>query len=844
MSRTTSSVPMQGLDEMRRIAIHAQSQPAPSRHVPRSPLLVILCAQALVSTLFLRNGPFQSEALYIDAGEQILRGAATVKQYATYFSGYPGFYPLLAGALNSLGGLEMVRAFSTLCLLIVTSCVYLVTRQLAQGARAAVVASVLFAAAGPTLFLSRLATYDALALLLLAVATMIAVYAGSARTYAAVAGVLAIAPLLALAIAAKYAALLFAPCVVVLLALQTAQQQGWGRARYYTAIVVVASALLGAIIAPYITGYVLAGLGFTTTARHAMWPEPKWQLLATILPILGFAWLCALVAFGHIPKAHWLVPATLFLTSLAAPVYHLYEGESVSLYKHLDFALFFAAPLAGYGLVTVMQKAFPTLKLRASLLLLLLFALLAGGVATDSARSQYTTWPGTAQVARIVGTHLGGTGICLCEDAEIMSYSLSATTTSTQFVGPYFFSYPAGPRGESPYLAAIHAGYFAVVELSFTHWSLAFSLEPVLASASSYRLVARIPESSGGASFMVWSKIAISAAAQAVHVVGNRLVNAAGKTVTLRGVNRDGSDFLCVEGSGIFDGPTGPNSIAALKSWGINVVRIPLNEECWLGINGLKSAYSGAAYRAAVTAYVGALSAAGIYSIVDLHKIAPGTGVNTHAFRPMADSDHAPAFWTSVAGTFKENGMVLLDLYNEPNYITWECWLHGGNCDTRAGYPIAGMQSLLDTVRAAGATNVVLLSGIYFADDVSQILHYLPRDPLHNLAVSWHVYTQESGECNTLTCYTQQLAPVAAVMPLLATEFGTSAHSNYCGLGSTPQLLQWLDQHHVAGYMAFSWNVGAQDCGSLSLISNYNGTPHSPNGTWFKQYLLSVTGAQ
>jgi hypothetical protein len=47
-----------------------------------------------------------------------------------------------------------------------------------------------------------------------------------------------------------------------------------------------------------------------------------------------------------------------------------------------------------------------------------------------------------------------------------------------------------------------------------------------------------------------------------------------------------GAEFACVQGWGIFDGPTDNTSIAAIKSWNINVIRIPLNEDCWLGING------------------------------------------------------------------------------------------------------------------------------------------------------------------------------------------------------------------------------------------------------------------
>ena len=39
-----------------------------------------------------------------------------------------------------------------------------------------------------------------------------------------------------------------------------------------------------------------------------------------------------------------------------------------------------------------------------------------------------------------------------------------------------------------------------------------------------------------------------------LHVSGNKLLNAAGQQVILRGVNRSGTEYACVQGNGIFDG--------------------------------------------------------------------------------------------------------------------------------------------------------------------------------------------------------------------------------------------------------------------------------------------------
>jgi endoglucanase len=65
------------------------------------------------------------------------------------------------------------------------------------------------------------------------------------------------------------------------------------------------------------------------------------------------------------------------------------------------------------------------------------------------------------------------------------------------------------------------------------------------------------------------------AASVAVSVRGNQLVDAHGHTLRLVGVNRSGSQYMCVLGRGIFDGPVDAASIAAMKAWHINSARAP-----------------------------------------------------------------------------------------------------------------------------------------------------------------------------------------------------------------------------------------------------------------------------
>ena len=215
-----------------------------------------------------------------------------------------------------------------------------------------------------------------------------------------------------------------------------------------------------------------------------------------------------------------------------------------------------------------------------------------------------------------------------------------------------------------------------------------------------------------------------------VGVRGHHLVDKQGHHVRLLGVNRSGTEYACQQGYGFFDGPSDKASIRAMESWHINAVRVPLNETCWLGINGIQPKYGGGGYRKAIRGWVSRLEHAGLYVILDLHWAAPGSRQATGII-PMSDADHAPAFWRSVAAEYKHDRAVLFDLYNEPHGVGWGCWEHGCEIhDKRVGdYRAAGMTELLDAVRSTGARQPVMLGGIEWARDDDGWLAYLPPDP-------------------------------------------------------------------------------------------------------------------
>ncbi|MFF8593699.1 cellulase family glycosylhydrolase [Streptomyces sp. NPDC015220] len=320
--------------------------------------------------------------------------------------------------------------------------------------------------------------------------------------------------------------------------------------------------------------------------------------------------------------------------------------------------------------------------------------------------------------------------------------------------------------------------------------------------------------------------------APALHVFGNKLVDAAGNTRRLLGVNRSGGEFMCVQGYGFFDGPVDDAAIKAIADWKANTVRIPVNEECWLGLSNVKPEYAGANYVSAVKDLVARVEAHGMTPVIDLHwtygqytgNSAGCSDVHATCQKPMPDAQYTPKFWSSVAGVFKDDQAVAFDLFNEPypdratSSLTdaWKCWRDGGTCPG-IGYQVAGMQSLVDAVRATGARNLILAGGLAYSNDLGQWLTYRPTDPAGNLAAAYHVYNFNA--CASESCWNSTLAPVAAQVPLVAGEIG----ENTCSHGFTDQVMKWFDDRNLS-YLGWTWNTW--DCSSgPSLISDYDGTP-------------------
>ncbi|MHB1583394.1 MAG: glycoside hydrolase family 5 protein [Acidimicrobiales bacterium] len=354
-----------------------------------------------------------------------------------------------------------------------------------------------------------------------------------------------------------------------------------------------------------------------------------------------------------------------------------------------------------------------------------------------------------------------------------------------------------------------------------------------------------------------------SPAVTSIRVSGNHLVNNDGQELRLIGVDATGTQNSCIKGTGFSMYPLGETAAKAIARWHADAVRVPLNEDCWLGINGVPAAYSGSAYQTQIVQWVRALNANGMYAILDLHFSAPGA-LPANQQWPMADADHSLSFWHSVASTFKNNHAVIFDVFNEPfmggrkpTPHNWRCWLDGciyrnpckgakQHC-TPTSYQTAGEQQLVDAVRSTGATQPIMIGSLGWSNDPCglfekggnggqcPLLQLEPQDPDHQLVLSFHTYY--TSACNTTSCYDKELLPILPRMPVVISEFG----ERDCSTTFDNNVMTWADQHK-ASYLAWAWTVNpvhSSTCIGSSiktvpktvmnqdLLSNFNGTPNT-----------------
>lgn len=225
-----------------------------------------------------------------------------------------------------------------------------------------------------------------------------------------------------------------------------------------------------------------------------------------------------------------------------------------------------------------------------------------------------------------------------------------------------------------------------------------------------------------------------------LYVQGNQLVRSDGTPVQLKGLMAPGPTFLRDKGrfsTGLFK---------QMRATGANAIRIPVDPTVWVLDKEFLWRYLDPA-----VAWAGEQ---GMYAIIDWHMVGniqtgEVTGIPVQGSFPK---ELTYQFWKLAASYFRDTPNVLFEIFNEPNKITAAQWR-------------ANAIDLIHLIRSQGASQPILVGGIYYTTDLSWVL----TDPIpgENIAYAVHNYPSNPPES-----WDSHFGKVASQYPVVMTEWG------------------------------------------------------------------------
>jgi hypothetical protein len=483
-------VTVTALDRCRRL-----SRAGPSWRLSRviiSPWLWLglVCAGqvALAVRPGLNRSAFEDEGLYVFMGHRMIQhinhGAVLHEFPGAYFSGAPGFYPVMAAMGDALGGLEGARAVSLVFAMLATVCVYGLGSEL-FGRPAGLLGALAFTLCGSVIYQSHFATFDSTTMGLIAGAAWLTAWSTrhDGLLWAPV-----VSAVLTVAFFAKYAGAAYAPVIAAL-----GVAVGWRRLRWTVVrragYLLIGGVVMGTFVIELWGQELVRGIETTTASRIVLIPASRGHLIGQVITWVG-AWL-GLAALGGVLRlrGHWMVVAALLGGAAIGPAQQIRIGESTSLAKHVGFGMVFAAPLIGDLLARALRLA-PGVT--APLVAAVLGVLCALGLHFSG---QYlTAWVQDDNLLPALTTAIAASPgkAILGEKPAPERYQLRKLVAPTQWNDTYAFRY-AGRRDRAAYRHAIDESHFGVIYLSLSTTYGRYVHDYLTTRDTPYHLTAKVP---------------------------------------------------------------------------------------------------------------------------------------------------------------------------------------------------------------------------------------------------------------------------------------------------------------------------------------------------------------
>lgn len=313
-----------------------------------------------------------------------------------------------------------------------------------------------------------------------------------------------------------------------------------------------------------------------------------------------------------------------------------------------------------------------------------------------------------------------------------------------------------------------------------------------------------------------------------LHIQKNQILDASAHPLLLRGAQIESAftfTALWLHHVSPFS-VLNPPVFAAMHTWGMNALRIPISNWMYQIPNYLKD----------LDIVISQANTAGLYVVIDDHD-------NDQAGSPYGSGANVPKaenvlFWENIATRYKNNPGVLFDILNEPKVPNWNTWLHGGGTITGSTGKTAvmlGMQDLVDGIRSVGAQQLLIVEAPPGTNGFSGIGNGVIQDP--NIIYSVHHYFNDTHDnINRIPSgWDAKFGNLSATYPVYLGEWAfvpNSTHPVFCRNLTTAQarslvvtFLTYMKQHQVS-WTAWSYSVD-------HLIQDYtNFTPTTLAAPW------------
>ena len=340
----------------------------------------------------------------------------------------------------------------------------------------------------------------------------------------------------------------------------------------------------------------------------------------------------------------------------------------------------------------------------------------------------------------------------------------------------------------------------------------------------------------GDSATAIWTSATLTAANWSYLVRGQSITSPGGAGVAWHGVNAHLSmtdqDYANLA-------TTYPQAKA---------VRIFVNEECWdpfftaAQATALCHKYDvgsltgSAAYQAHIQQAVTSITSRGQVAVpvVDI------AGRDTPSWIPPTQVDRfgpdqeSLVVYDQLAGLFKDNPSVVFETTNEPkinatnlyppnNVKGDELWANGGIITvTSMTWNMPGVQQIVDHIRAAGASNLILIDGTSYAANLLAVEAHPVLGT--NLAYAFHGYAVPDTSTQYPPGFDTHVFPLIDPngpykYAAMLTEFGT-VQTDTSGAASAylQSCITWANTHGV-GWMAYAWYPISYD--HYGLLNSY-----------------------